>query len=353
MTILMIVLYGQINYMLEPFAHWDLSSYRKMALASPEINSDIPIPFAYRVLGPYIVGLLPIPDTIGFYIFSIFFSICLSFQFYYLLRYIGLSTTISTVTVALFLFNKYLFGITIWNYFQINDLLSLNFIIIILLSIWRNQWIVFGVMLVLGAITKEISMLMIPVAFLYIMEKKELSTKWKRVVVAIIPALVVYILIRVLIPTTGGYSLLESFLIYSQKVWSPESIFRKLVNSYLPFYFIPFIFFKHTLQFFRTKKYMLLYISLVFFSTFFGSNNERLIAPTFIVFYILIGTILQELNPNKTFLLFLMVIGFLSSFHHVFAKYPLPNINWTYFFTFGTTLVVTICMYFLKRRSNM
>lgn len=353
MTILMIVLYGQINYMLEPFAHWDLSSYRKMALASPEINPDIPIPFAYRVLGPYIVGLLPISTTIGFYIFSIFFSICLSFQFYYLLRYIGLSTTISSVTVSLFLFNKYLFGITIWNYFQLNDLLSLNFIIIMLLSIWRNQWIVFSIILVLGAFTKEISLLMIPVAFIYILEKKELSTKWKKVIVAVIPAIMIFILIRVLIPTAGGKSLLEAFLIFSQKVWSPESILRKLVNSYLPFYFIPFIFFKHTLQFFRTKKYMLWYVILVFLSTYFGSNNERLMAPSFIVFYMLIGTILQDLNPKKTFLLFIMVIGFLSSFHHVFAKYPLQSINWTYFFTLGTTLIITISMYLLKRRSHM
>jgi hypothetical protein len=222
-----------------------------------------------------------------------------------------------------------------------------------LLSIWRNQWIVFSVILVLGAITKEISMLMIPVAFIYLLEKNELSTKWKKLVVAIIPALIIFILIRVLIPTTGGNSIFEAFFIFSQKVWSPESIIRKLVNSYLPFYFIPFIFFKHTLQFFRTKKYMLLYICLVFFSTYFGSNNERLMSPSFIVFYMLIGTILQELNPRKTFLLFLMIIGFLSSFHHVFAKYPLQNINWTYFFTLGTTLVITISLYLLKRRSRM
>ena len=349
MTVLMIVLYGQINYMIEPFAHWDLSSYRSMALVSPEINPDIAKPFAYRILGPYIVGLLPIPETIGFYILSIVFSICLSFQFYYLLRYIGLSTTITTVTVALFLFNKYLFGITIWNYFQVNDLLTLNFILIMFLSIWRNQWIVFGVTLVLGAITKEVSMLMIPIAFIYMLEKKELSTKWKKVVVAIIPSLIIFIFIRVHISTTGGESLLVMFYRYSQNVYSLESILRKLVNSYVPFCFIPFIFFKHTVQFFKTKKYMLWYISLVFVSTYFGSNNERLMAPTFIVFYMLIGTILQELNPKKTFLLFFIAIGFLSSFHHVFARWPLPNINWTYFFTIGTTLIITIIMYLLKK----
>ena len=222
-----------------------------------------------------------------------------------------------------------------------------------LLSIWRNQWIVFSIILVLGAFTKEISLLMIPVAFIYILEKKELSTKWKKVIVAVIPALMIFLLIRVLIPTAGGKSLSEAFLIFSQKVWSPESILRKLVNSYLPFYFIPFIFFKHTLQFFRTKKYMLWYVILVFLSTYFGSNNERLMAPSFIVFYMLIGTILQDLNPKKTFLLFIMVIGFLSSFHHVFAKYPLQSINWTYFFTLGTTLIITISMYLLKRRSHM
>lgn len=349
MTILMIVLYGQIDYMLEPFASWDLSSYIRMALFSPEINPDIIKPFAYRILGPYLVGLVPIPNILGFYIFSVSFSICLVFQFYYLLRYIGLPANISAVTVVLFIFNKWLFGFTVWDYFQLNDLLSLNFIIIMFLSIWRNQWRVFSFILLLGAFTREASMLMVPVVFAYLLEKKELSDQWPKVVASIIPGLLAFVLIRVLIPTSGGNSLLEVLIIHSPST----SILRLLGNSFIPLSFIPLIFFKNTIQFFKTKKYLLLFFTLVLFGTIFGGNNERLMAPSFIVFYMLIGTILQDLNPKKTFLLFIMVIGFLSSFHHVFAKYPLQSINWTYFFTLGTTLIITISMYLLKRRSHM
>ena len=352
-TILMVVLYGQIDYTVEPFATWDLSTYRNMALVSPEINPDLPKPFAYRVLGPYLVGLLPIPDAMGFYAFSVAFSICLVFQFYYLLRYMRLPAAISAVTVMFFIFNKYLFGFTVWDYFQLNDLLSLNLIIVMFLSIWKNQWIVFGITLVLGAITREASMLMIPVVFAYLLEQKELSTKWPKAVAAIIPGLVAFFLIRVLIPTTGGNSLLEAFRIFSHKLYSFKHILRLLVNSFLPFSFIPLIFFKHTLQFFRKKKYMLLFVGLVFFSTMFGSNNERLMAPSFIVFYALYGAIIRELNPKKTILLFLIAAGVLSSFHHVSGKWPLPTINWTYFLTLGATLVVTVYMGLLRLRLHM
>ncbi|MBF0496845.1 MAG: hypothetical protein HQK58_09790 [Deltaproteobacteria bacterium] len=349
-TILAVVLYGQINYTVESFSVMDLHSYRKMALASPNISQGIYKPFAYRLLGPFLVGLLPIPDPMGFYALAVAFSICLVVQFYYLLRYTGLSATVSVVTALLFIFNKHLFGFTIWDYFQINDILSLNFMTVLLLSMWRNQWVLFGITLVLGAATKEVSMLAIPVVFAYLLERKELSTNWQKAVAATIPGLLVFFLIRFSIHATTGNSLLQAFLAYSNKLYSPVIILRLLVNSFLPVGFVPFIFFKHTVMFFKDKKYLLLYVSLVLFSTGFGTDNERLMAPAFIVFYMLIGYVIQYLNPKKTFLLFLTAAGVVSSLHHQFARWPLPNTNWTYFFSIGSTLAVTICMYLLKLR---
>jgi len=107
MTIVMIVLFGQIDYTEQPYSSWDLAAYREMASASPGINPDIPQPFAYRLLGPFLVGLLPIPDSIAFYALAITFSFILVFLFYYFLLQLGISRVVSTVTVLLFIFNKY------------------------------------------------------------------------------------------------------------------------------------------------------------------------------------------------------------------------------------------------------
>lgn len=76
-AIIMVILYGQIDYTAEPFSSWDLAPYRKIALASPGISPTIEQPFAYRLLGPYLVGLLPVPDPIGFYAFAVALSIFL------------------------------------------------------------------------------------------------------------------------------------------------------------------------------------------------------------------------------------------------------------------------------------
>jgi hypothetical protein len=58
----MIYLYGNIDYTVEPFRDMDLRYYRQMAQASPHLAEGVPPPFAFRLLGPWVVGLLPPVD---------------------------------------------------------------------------------------------------------------------------------------------------------------------------------------------------------------------------------------------------------------------------------------------------
>ena len=74
-SFIMIFLYGKIDYESERFSDLDLHAYRAIAEASPKISTNIKQPFVYRLLGPYLVGLLPIKNATGFYIFSIILSI--------------------------------------------------------------------------------------------------------------------------------------------------------------------------------------------------------------------------------------------------------------------------------------
>ena len=338
---MMVVLYGQIDYRVEPYAHWDLAAYRQIASASPGIATAICQPFAFRLFGPYLVGLLPLPDPLGFYVLAVFSSTGLVILFYQFLCYSGLCSSVATLSVTLFIFNKQWFGFTIWNYFQINDVLSLILIIILFWSMMRDHWALFAITLLLGSLTRETSLLMVPVALVYLLEKKRFATSWKKAVAACIPGLLAFLLLRILIPTECGQDFLVALRTYSQKLLSIEDLLRLLVNSSLPFTFIPVVFHETTLQFFRDRRYAILFVVLVFLSALFGSNDERLMAPAFIVFYALVGAAVQELDSRRQLGTVLISCGFLSSLHHACARYPLPNIAWTYLFSVGALLIAT------------
>ncbi len=353
-TALMLILYGQINYTMEPYASWDLASYLRMASASPNIDITADQPYAFRLLGPYLVGLLPIPEPLGFSIFTILGTFLLVFLFYRFLRDIKLSPLFSVIATMFFVFNRYWLGFMIWDYFQINDLLSLIWIIVLFRAMLKDQWALFGIAFFLGAITREPSILMMPVAFAYLLETKCLSSKWHKALLATLPGLTIFLLLRVLFPFEGGHNLLEAPFINAGRLFMLKNIYRLSINSFIPLTFVPFICFETTLRFFETKKYMLLFVVLVFVGSLFGGDNERLLAPMFIVFYALIGTIIQELKSGKILITIFIICGFLSSFHHLYARYPLPSINWTYLLSFGSLFTVTVgtIIYRMKYRNH-
>jgi hypothetical protein len=318
----------------------------------PGIATDICQPFAFRVLGPYLVGLLPFSDPEGFYILTALASVGLVTVLYWFLCSSGLPPAVSAITVVLFTFNKYWFGITAWDYFQINDVISLICIVVLFSAMLKHRWMIFGLALLLGSLARETSMLMIPVVFVYLWEREELRYQWRQVLAAIIPGFTTFLLLRILIPTTCGASLLGAPLAYGGKILSPDTLPRLLINSFLPFSLIPLVFFQTSLAFFKTRLYALLFVFLVFASAFFGEDQERLMAPAFLVVYALIGNVIREYYSEKMFLAVLLGGGFLSSLDHVFARYPLPDRTSTAALSLASLLVITVVAlaYRLKRR---
>lgn len=328
-TLLMIFLYGQIAYNREPYAGWDLGKYRVMAQAAPGLALT-GRPFAYRLLGPYLVGLLPVPDPAGFYGLAVIASFVLVILFYFFLIGEGIQRTAAVITVTFLIFNEYFFGMTLFDYFQINDLLTLIFLIGLFWAMFKSRWPLFGVFLALGALARETSLLMIPVALVYLLETGRLRREGLPFALSSVPGAVIFTMIHAFAPVSGGMGLLEAPWAYRAKVISPVIWFRLLVNSFIPLSLLPAIYFKLTLEFFTRRKYALLFVGLVLASTFFGVNNERLMAPTFIVFYLLIAEITQtSLYPRWGILIIMLGCGFVSSFHPLIARYPLPN-NLTY-----------------------
>ena len=353
MTVLGGLYYGAIAYTEEPFRSEDLSYYLRMAQAVPGIDPLVNQPFNFRLLGPYLVGLLPVPEPLGFTLLTVPVSALAASLFYALLRYVGLSAAVSFVVVALALCNRYVFGVLLFNNFQLGDAMSLVQLMLLFLAMWGRRWLAFGVVLALGSLTREITILMVPVAFLYLLERREFALRWRQVALAVLPGVLIFVALRAFVPNGGGRSLFEAFVAFSYKLYTPESLFRGYINTFLPFTLVPLVYFRQTVAFFRANKYLLGYALLVYLSTTFGANEERLVAPVFIVFFMLLGFILEGVRAKRLTFAVLLVAGFLSSLHHAMGVLLLPGNDWTRALGLGLGLGVTLYMFFLKRSEGV
>lgn len=353
LALLASIYYGKIPYTVEPFSGWDLGSYLPMAEAAPNLDSSVTQPFAFRILGPYLAGLLPVSEPTGFRILAVSLSVLCSGLLYVLFRRAGVSPTVALVVAALALLNRYVFGEWLFNYFRVADLLSAIFLIVLFLALWGGRWAVFGVTLVLGVLTKETAVLMIPVAFVYLLERREGARRWRRALLAVLPGALLFVLLRAFVPNGGGNSLFEALATYSYKLYNPESLFRGLVNTFLPFTLVPLVFFRRTVAFFREHLHLLAYLVLVYLSTTFGLNEERLVAPAFIVFFSLLGVILDGVRAGRWTFAVLLAAGFASSLHHVVGVWQLPSSDWTRAIVLGAGLGVTLYMVLLKRTRGL
>lgn len=346
-VLVVIFLYGQVDYAREPYATWDLASYRRMAGAAPGLASNVVQPFAYRLLGPYIIGLLPVADPVGFYWATVLASLVLVGVFFLFLCHVGLAPVVSAAAAILFALNRYLFGLTVWDFFQINDVLSLLCIVLLFWAMLDERWLIFAAVLLVGAATKETVLLMVPTVFVYLLEKKRLRTNIWRVALAMIPGLALFVLIRLLAPVAGGRGLFQAFLAYSGKLGSVEAWLRLLIIPFLPLALVPLVFFEETRSFFRRRAYALVYVFLVLASTLFGQNNDRLMAPAFVVIYWLLGVILmwlrqQNRNLFAAFVALALFMAFLTSLHHDMGRFVLPDRQLSVVLGVGALVVVTL-----------
>ena len=139
--ILMVYMYGTINYNIPPYNQYDLIHYLNMSSLEPLNINDIEGPFCYRILGPCLSGLLReiVGDNIkAFRFLTLFFGFCCVLLSYHFFIFMGIKPIISMVSTLMFMFNKYYFGFLIWDYFQLNDLLTMSFLIVMFWCMYLN-----------------------------------------------------------------------------------------------------------------------------------------------------------------------------------------------------------------------
>ena len=325
-TGLMTYIYGNISYQNPEYSQWDLNDYRAMAQAAPGLTNHVREPFIFRILGPYLVGLLPLSIDSSFLILSISSGLGLSILLYSYLSANIVQPPIAALGSILFVLNKYLYGFPSWNYFQVCDNLSQIEVVLLMWTMTRRNWLPFGIILFLGSLTKEIPLVMIPVAVVYLVEMNIRDNSWRLVLSAVLPACLTAIVLRIVLHSDTGNNLTQAMIAYAGKLIVPETWFRLLINSFLPFSLLPIIFADSTRNYFRTRRYAIVYFILVMISTFFGYNNERLMAPTFIIFYSLLAIIIEDyVAQSKLMVMAVIFAAVASSFHHTYARFPLPR----------------------------
>ncbi len=346
----MIFLYGSIDYRIEPYSGMDLAYYRAMSDAAPRLAQDVPRPFAYRLLGPYIAGLLPLADQHAFRLLTVLVSMMLPVVLYLFLLEFGIARRAALFASILLLFNKHLFGMGVWNFFQLKDTISLLVIAGSLLAMLRGRWLLLCCLLLVGTLSGETALVMAPTLLVYLHERRIPSRGRAAALASLLPAIAAFVLIRRLVPATGGEDLAGAFLHYAPKLRFPGVWVGLLLNPFVPLTFLPLLYYRDALRFLGRNRYMAVYLLFVFAGALFGSNNERLMAPASIVFYAFIARTAERRWSEEPKILTLVAVCCLaSSFHHVLGVYPLPARSVTRTVAILTTLLVTGASYLFSR----
>ncbi|MBD3343729.1 MAG: hypothetical protein GF401_01550 [Chitinivibrionales bacterium] len=352
----MIFLYGRIDPGDSRYSEWDLHYYRQIARNAPDLPSQVPEPFSYRILGPFLVGALPFPTDTAFYGLAIFCALILPVLLFYFLKTHSIRNSVAFPTTLFFLCNTYIYGFNVWDPYQINDTISLILLLVMFWSLSKGNFAAFAIAAAVSAFARELFLLFIPVGLVFFAEKGELKQKTVPFIIATVPALLLFIALRIAISSPADKGLTYYFTAFFEhvpKIYSFNTWFRILINAFAPFSLVPIVFGDQTKAFIRNNKYMIVFALLVFISSLFGGDNERLVAPAFAVFYLLMARIIQN-EPFFTPAVrgILLVMAFLNSLHHSIARYPVVPRNGTIALTIGTTLGTAILLLFLKSKGS-
>lgn len=346
LALVMAWLYGEIDY-LGAFADVDLKHYRALAQGVP----GVPRPFAHRLLGPLLVGLLPVPDPVGFRVLTAAALVALTLGLYGFGRLLGLTESVAALTAALLTLNPYVFGFTAFNPFQLNDVLGMLFVLAAFAALLDRRWGWYALALVFGAATREVTLLVIPAALVFLWRRDVVRDDGMRWVLASLPAIAMFVGLRLALPAEGpGFVVL--LVDHVGKVLEPATWYRLLVNAWAPLSLLPLVFWQTTRAFVRVHPSLVAFAALVLASALFGGDQERLVAPAFVAVYPLVGRIVQEHHWPKPALAVLTAGALVTSLHHLTARFPLPDRGWTMTLSLLALFAVTATGVWVRQRQR-
>lgn len=311
----------------------DMLKYITMGEEAPGLNLDVPQPFVYRIFAPWLAGILPMDLHTSFYILSSLSLILSALLLFLLLREYAIEARTAFILTFAFIFNRYFFQFTAWDFYQLTDSLSLMIILASILLSLKGKYFKVSLLLFIGVLTKEIVLVVIPFLFAELYYKKSNAKGYLQVGAAVLPSIILFILLRVLIEPQSGNDLMTKLLTEGgANIFTVNSLSKKLLVAFTPFFFLPVFFIKDFFAFIRKNISLSILFLSVFAASLFGGDYERLMTPAVAAYFVFIGTLLQKIfarmkNSKEVKILYyaVAVSSFLSSFYHLWGIIKLPT----------------------------
>lgn len=308
----------------------DINQYRNLALSSPQIDHTILKPFIYRLLAPYLIGLLFNNVDAGFYFVNFLFSILFVVLLYYFFLKFEISKKISFFITVAFIFNRYFIPYLAFEPYRVLDIITATILLLSLILLIEKKFIYIFIISAIGVLTKEAALLIIPVglSYIYFTEPKNKKALFIFTGFSVI-LILIFLSIRFFVPSNYGISLSTAFEENWSKIISMEAITKQLFIAFNPFFLLPVFQFKKYFLF--NKKYPHFFVLLLFvlLSSLFGGDKERLMLPYAPVYYLFIASLFQNIDAIRKIkpleIIVILIISLLSNMHHIWGVIHLPS----------------------------
>ncbi len=320
-TVVMILNYGSIDAANMTYASWDLHNYRAMSSAAPALNANVPAPYTFRLLGPWIAGLLPGGVDQGFMLLTLLFAFFLPPLLDKWLRDRGVVPSLALVITLFFILNKHVFGFQVWNFYQANDLIGMTAILLALMALERGRLLAFSMVLAAGVFAKETVLLVAIASPFYVMTLPERPTQWRKIGLAVAPVILIYIALHLLVPHQGGRGLIEALRLHVHKLWSPEQLFRALANAFAPVSALFFVYPKEMARAVKRAPHLGILFAGTYASTLLGLDGERLMAPAFAAVAGLTADVFSTESRIRRLLPVLLILAVINGFQDVITQH--------------------------------
>jgi len=330
---IMVAWYGEIDpASFTSQSELDLVQYSRMAAAAPLLDLSVPAPFVYRIAPPYLAGTLApfVSSELNAFRLLTYLALAgcaLQFRRWLIDRHVREHTAL--LVAILLCCSPHIAGAVIFNPYQLADALSFLVIVTSLRTLESRTWWAFGTLMVIGAMTRETCMLMIPVAVVWSLRQEEKPNSWMRNVLVIvawsIPSVLVAIFIRRLMtPVNADWNIVGNYAVYSWKLADPLSWYRLLINSMAPLSLLPLFFFRNFAGFLRENLHLAILFLLVAITSFAGKDVERLIAPSFPLMFGFMAILLDKRIHQGSWPGIILILGtFISALHPLYSSAPI------------------------------
>lgn len=309
----------------------DLLQYRQMGVSAPQLNPQTWEPYAYRILGPWLSGVLFTDVDLGFRVLNTMFLVFLALAMWGFLLAYKIDPKIALPVTIAFLLSRYYYTFLAYEFYRIDDTISLFLLWISIILTIKGHLKYLLPLLVLGLLAREIALLWIPVSFFIILKsggKRNDFTLWSIYTIILFG---VFVLLRKYIPAQGGIALADALNDDWNKLFSPWAIGKQLFVANTPFFLLPLIFFRKFFHYFKKHPEIFVLIGATYLSSLFGHDYERLMTPSAPFIYVFAALLMEKIflpQEQKKFVwmtAIFLLIALSSNFYHLWGIVLLPG----------------------------